>query len=334
MNKIGQKPVAANAGAIDAGDILRSLHRADTPSAPAFSATAPAAPAGVGTGGLRLPDILLILGMLALAIPTMIFVAQSSWTGEQGSHGPIILATGLWLVYNNWHEVRALAERAPTWKVAALFAVMAPLYLFTRITQIVELEGYAMYGLLLVALYGVIGFRAMKALAFPLIYLFFAFPPPETVIYTLTLPIKVAISTAAIAVLQLFGLPIGGTGVMIQIGQYQLLVAAACSGLNSIVSLSAITLFYIYLMHRGEHRIQAILLLFVLPVAIAANFLRVLILILLTYYGGEAVAQGFLHDLAGITIFVLALGLIFLIDKILQTTGIGRRRGAREGASQ
>jgi exosortase len=182
-----------------------------------------------------------------------------------------------------------------------------------------------------VALYGVVGFRAMKALAFPLIYLFFAFPPPETVIYTLTLPIKVAISDAAIAVLQLFGLPIGGTGVMIQIGQYQLLVAAACSGLNSIVSLSAITLFYIYLMHRGEHRIQAILLLFVLPVAIAANFLRVLILILLTYYGGEAVAQGFLHDLAGVTIFVLALLLIFLIDKIVVKLGIGGERKAVGG---
>ena len=215
---------------------------------------------------------------------------------------------------------------------AALFVALVPVYLFTRVTQIVELEGYAMYMLLLTALYGVIGFQAMKVLAFPLIYLFFAFPPPETVIYALTLPIKVAISDAAIAVLQTFGLPIGGTGVMIQIGQYQLLVAAACSGLNSIVSLSAITLFYIYLMHRGEHRIQAILLLFVLPVAIAANFLRVLILILLTYYAGEAAAQGFLHDLAGITIFLLALMLIFLVDKIVVRLGLGGTTAERREA--
>lgn len=328
MNKIGQTPVAANASAVEAEDIFGQ--GAESPL-DVSSRIPPPAAAGSARAAWRMPDIIFILGMLALAIPTMIFVAQSSWTGEQGSHGPIILATGLWLVWHNWHEVRELMERAPAWKVAALFVALLPVYLFTRITQIVELEGYAMYMLLLVALYGIIGFRAMRALAFPLIYLFFAFPPPETVIYTLTLPIKVAISDAAIAVLQLFGLPIGGTGVMIQIGQYQLLVAAACSGLNSIVSLSAITLFYIYLMHRGEHRIQAILLLFVLPVAIAANFLRVLILILLTYYGGEAVAQGFLHDLAGVTIFVLALMLIFLIDKVLEKIGVGREQTPREG---
>lgn len=331
MNKIGQTPIAANASVIEAEEVFGQgraggANEHGAPSA-AAGASSPAA-------AWRVPDIIFILGILAAAIPTLIFVAQSSWTGEQGSHGPIILATGLWLVWHNWHEVRGLIQRAPAWKVAALFVALLPIYLFTRITQIVELEGYAMYSLLLVALYGVIGFRAMKALAFPLIYLFFAFPPPETVIYTLTLPIKVAISDSAIWILQQFGLPIGGTGVMIQIGQYQLLVAAACSGLNSIVSLSAITLFYIYLMHRGEHRIQAILLLFVLPVAIAANFLRVLILILLTYYGGEAVAQGFLHDLAGVTIFVLALMLIFLIDKIVVKLGLGgaaAREGARNG---
>lgn len=324
MNKIGQTPVAADSSTVEAEEVLgRATPSGDSADTSALSANSPRK--------WHLPDIVFIAGVLALAIPTLIFVAQSSWTGEQGSHGPIILATGLWLVWHNWHEVRGLMQRAPGWKVAVLFAAVIPIYLFTRITQIVELEGYAMYVLLLVALYGVIGFKAMKALAFPLIYLFFAFPPPETVIYTLTLPIKVAISDAAIAVLQFFGLPIGGTGVMIQIGQYQLLVAAACSGLNSIVSLSAITLFYIYLMHRGESRIQAILLLFVLPVAIAANFLRVLILILLTYYGGEAVAQGFLHDLAGVTIFLLALMLIFLIDKIVVGLGVGRGSSKHEG---
>lgn len=318
MNQIGQKPVAASVATIGNEGIAGSV--------PGNSGAALSGGSAFGSPSRwRLADIVFVLGVLALALPTLIFVAQATWTGEQGSHGPIILATGIWLVWHNWHEVRGLVERAPGWKVAALFAVLAPIYLFTRITQIIELEGYAMYALLLAAVYGIIGFRAMKALAFPLVYLFFAFPPPETVIYTLTLPIKVAISNSAIAVLQLFGLPIGGTGVMIQVGQYQLLVAAACSGLNSIVSLSAITIFYIYLMHRENQRLQAILLLFVLPVAVAANFLRVLILILLTYYGGESVAQGFLHDLAGITIFVLALMLIFLIDKVVERTSVAKK---------
>lgn len=324
MNKIGQPPRAEDADRVVSDDAL--------PGDLAIPVIDGAARSGTGGGGLfgfRWPDLILIAGFLALAVPTMIFVAQSTWSEEQGTHGPIILATGLWLLWHNWHEVRGLIKPPPAWHIVALFAVMVPAYFLTRVTQIVELEGYAMYGLALSAFYGIVGWRVIKALAFPLVYLAFAFPPPETVIYTLTLPIKVAITQASIAILQMFGYPIGGTGVMIQIGQYQLLMAAACSGLNSIVSLSALTLFYIYLMHRGEQRMMLLLMLFVLPVAIAANFLRVMILILLTYYGGEAVAQGFLHDLAGITMFLLALMLIFLVDQLLSRF-VARRRAESE----
>ena len=203
------------------------------------------------------------------------------------------------------------------WKVAALLVPTLVLYMLARITQIVELEGYLMYAVLVIVFYGLVGAKPLRALAFPLIYLAFIFPPPETLIYTFTLPIKIAISESAVAFLQTLGYPIGGTGVTIQIGQYQLLVAAACAGLNSIVSLSALTVFYIYIRHNEDRRYQIALLLFVIPVAIAANFLRVLILILLTYHAGEAAAQSFLHDLAGLTMFALALILIFLVDVIL-----------------
>ena len=268
-------------------------------------------------GRFGLADIGLVAGILAVAVPTLVLVARSTWSSEFGAHGPIILATGLWLLFHKWPEVRHLARPPGATLAAMAVLAAAPLYLLARITQIVELEGYAMYLLVLSGLYGVLGWPVMRALAFPLVYLFFAFPPPETLIYLLTLPIKVAITQSSIALLQLAGMPIGGTGVMIQIGQYQLLVAAACSGLNSIVSLSALTLFYIYIMHQGERRRQLILLLFVIPVAIAVNFLRVIILILLTYYAGEAVAQSFLHDLAGVTMFVVALLLMISIDAIL-----------------
>lgn len=264
-----------------------------------------------------LADILFTAGILGVAVPTLVLIGRTTWSSEAGAHGPIILATGLWLLFYKWPEVRHLVRPPRVGHAVLAFLAAAPFYLLARITQIIELEGYAMYLLALSALYGIIGWPVMRSLAFPLVYLFFAFPPPETLIYMLTLPIKVGITQSSIALLQIAGLPIGGTGVMIQIGQYQLLVAAACSGLNSIISLSALTLFYIYIMHQHERRRQFILLLFVLPVAIAVNFLRVLILIILTYYAGEAVAQSFLHDLAGVTMFILALLLMVSVDAIL-----------------
>jgi exosortase len=267
--------------------------------------------------GLSLPSLIFILGLLALAVPTLIFVAESTWSTEQGTHGPIILATGLWLLWHKRTSVLHLAAPPPAWRGLALFAVLVPLYAVARITQIVEIEGYAMYAVALAAVYWIAGGRFIRALAFPLFYLAFVFPPPDTVIYAATLPVKIAIAKGSIGLLQFLGYPIGGSGVSIQIGQYQLLVAAACSGLNSIVTLSALALFYIYLMHQGRRRHQFLLILFVLPVAIAANFLRVLILILLTYHFGEAVAQSFLHDLAGITMFGLSIGMLYLVDRLL-----------------
>ena len=281
--------------------------------------------------GLRWPDYVFFAGILAIALPTLILVAQSTWSTDEGAHGPIILATGLWLLWHEWRGVRHLIAPAPMWHVAVLMAIFIPLYLVARITQIIEIEGYAMYLVVLSAVYGMVGGRFIKALAFPLFYLAFVFPPPDTVIYTLTLPLKVGITKSAIALLQLFGMPIGGTGVTIQIGQYQLLVAAACSGLNSIVSLSALTLFYIYLMHKNDRRQQLLLLLFVIPIAIAANFIRVLILILLTYFAGEAIAQGFLHELAGMTMFILALSLVFLLDVGLIKLSARKRSRIAEG---
>ncbi len=268
--------------------------------------------------GVSFPKILLGIGLAAIIIPTMMFVAQESWSREEGAHGPIVLFTGLWLLRKLWLQARPIMRPAPTLPVALLVAVFLPLYLFARTTQIVEIEGYLMYAIILIALYSIIGSAAMKFMWFPLFYLLFMFPPPDTVIALITQPLKIMISQYAIAFLHMLGYPIGGAGVMIQIGQYQLLVAAACSGLNSLVSLSAISLFYIYIRHQAEWRYALVLSFMIIPVAIIANFIRVIILILVTYYAGEAAAQGFLHNFAGITMFLIAVLTIFAIDSLFE----------------
>src|SRR6476469_4777920 len=109
-----------------------------------------------------------------------------------------------------------------------------------------------MYGARVSAAYLLFGGALIRTIWFPLIYLAFALPPPDTVVAAVTQPIKIAISDWAVSLLYLAGYPIANSGVIIQIGQYQLLVAAACAGLNSIVTLTALCLFYVYLMHRSN----------------------------------------------------------------------------------
>jgi exosortase len=260
----------------------------------------------------------LLGGAILLATPTMIFVIRETWSGEEGAHGPIVLFTGLWLLWREWPAARMVARAPPLLWVTAALGILLPLFVFARVTQIVELEGYLMYGALLTVLYSIVGGQAMRRLWFPLLYLAFIFPPPESVVAAVTTPLKMELSRVSILFLDALGYPIGGEGVRIFIGQYELLVAAACSGLNSIISLTAISLFYIYLRHQADWRYAALLVLLILPVALMANFLRVIILILLTYHAGEAAAQGFLHDFAGIFMFAIALAVMFGLDELIR----------------
>ena len=279
---------------------------------------------------LTLPDIALLLGAAAILLPTMFQVAKFNWTTEQGGHGPIVLATGLWLL---WREVNGSpAERKPG---NLLFGTLAMiplilLYVVSRITGVLEVEALAMYGAVITGLYMLFGGAFLRSIWFPLLYLALTLPPPDSVVAAVTQPIKIAISDWAVSLLYQLGYPIAVSGVTIQIAQYQLLVAAACAGLNSIISLGAICLFYGYLRHRTNFAAFIVIALAVLPVAVFSNFVRVILLILITYYLGESAAQGFLHDFAGLTMFAVALLTIFAVDHLF--TRLLHLRTAREGA--
>ena len=265
---------------------------------------------------LTLPLLVFFAGILAIVLPTMFFVARETWSTEQGAHGPIVLLTGLWLIARTWKAALPI-EPPPLWRPLLLFVPLLAMFTVARISQIIEVEGFLMYAVLLSGLYALVGGHFMRRMLFPLAYMAFIFPPPETLVYAVTLPMKIAITQGAVGLLSLLNYPIGHTGVWIQIGQYQLLMAAACSGLNSIVSLSVLSTFYIYVRYSARGLRSLLLLLLIVPVAVAANFVRVLILILLTYHGGEALAQGFAHNFAGLTMFAAALMILFGSDTLI-----------------
>lgn len=263
-----------------------------------------------------LPNILLAIGLAVLVLPTMVEVAKVSWSTEQGGHGPIVLATGLWLL---WRELKAGSPPARPGKLVIGLLMLAPLiaiFIVARITGVLEIEAFAMYGALIVGAYLLFGGAVLRTIWFPLVYLAFTLPPPDTVVAAVTQPIKIGISEWAVSLLHAAGYPVASSGVTIQIGQYQLLVAAACAGLNSIVTLGALCLFYVYLRHRSNFAAFMVVAVAAIPVAMFSNFVRVIVLVLVTYYLGEAAAQGFIHDFAGLLMFAVALLTIFAVDQI------------------
>lgn len=273
-------------------------------------------PAPKGWQIVSAANLVLALGCAFLILPTMYEVATKSWTGEQGGHGPLVLATGLWAV---WRELKGkdIEHRAGNAAIAIpLLALTLGLFVIARITGILEIEAFLMYGAVISGAYLLFGGAVMRSIWFPLVYLAFALPPPDTVVAFVTQPIKIAISTWVVSLLQRFGYPIVSSGVTIQIAQYQLLVAAACAGLNSIVTLTALCLFYVYLRRRSDPIAFLVIAIAAIPVAIIANFVRVVALVLITYYFGDAAAQGFVHEFAGLLMFSVALLAVFGIDQL------------------
>lgn len=261
------------------------------------------------------PTVILLLGCAALVLPTMVGVARLSWSTEQGGHGPLVLATGAWLLWRETKISNAEVKPGELWIGIPALAICLLVFLLSRITGTLEVEAFAMYGTLISGAYLLFGGALLRSLWFPLIYLAFALPPPETAVAAVTQPIKIAISEGAVWLLHAIGYPIASSGVTIQIAQYELLVAAACAGLNSIVTLSALCLLYVYLRHRSDPVAFVVIAMAAIPVAMFANFIRVLVLILLTYHFGEATAQGYLHDAAGLLMFSVALATVFTIDQ-------------------
>ena len=113
------------------------------------------------------------------------------------------------------------------------------------------------------------------------------------------------------------GYPIGLSGVVITIGQYQLLVNEACAGLQTMFTLEAMGLLYASLMNHSSTLRNALLAVLVVPIAFCANVVRVMVLALVTYHLGDAAGQGFLHGFAGMVLFVVALVLVMGVDALL-----------------
>lgn len=263
----------------------------------------------------RWPLICLAIGIAALVLPTLRGIATESWSTEQGAHGPIVLAIAVWLFWRSWPTMRPLARPGAAVLGGTALAVLLVGYALARIVGSIMLESASAFGALLAILYLLVGAKAMRAAWFPIFYFVFVLPPPGSIVATLTQPLRLYISQFAVSVLALFGYPVARTGLEIFVGQYVLEVRAACGGLNSIISLSAIGLFYVYIRHNANVRYSLLFLIVAIAMAIVANFVRVVLIILITYYLGDRAAQGFLHQFAGMTMFAVAMGGVLLFDR-------------------
>lgn len=275
----------------------------------------------------RLPPVLkewwpILLGLLALYVPMYHALATDLWSTQDQAHGPIVLLVVVFLAWQKRDAILKTSAASPSTVVAIvgwiLFIVGLLSYVLGRSQDILMFDIGSQILIFSAVLLITRGMRALKLMWFPLFFIFFMIPLPGFFLDAVTLPMKIAVSTVAEQILYWAGYPIARSGVVLQIGQYQLLVADACAGMHTLISLEALGLLYLNLVKHDSLFRNFILALLIIPISFTANVIRVMVLTLVTYYFGDEAGQGFIHGFAGMVLFIVALTLIMSVDSLLQ----------------
>ncbi|WP_370551287.1 exosortase B [Glaciimonas sp. PAMC28666] len=275
--------------------------------------------------------------LLILYIPTFYDLATGLWSTEEQAHGPLILVLATWLIYRQWPQMLKASAGKPVSKagwVVLLFGLL--LYVVGRSQEIALLETGSFVCVLVAHVLLLRGRAALKVQWFPFFFMLFMLPLPGIVVDAMTMPMKMAVSYVVEHILYWMNYPIARSGIILQIGQYQLLVADACAGLHTLFALESLGLLYLNLVRHESLFRNVSLAVFIMPISFISNVIRVMALTLITYYFGDAAGQGFLHGFAGIVLFLSALLLIMGTDSALKSFDKMRlrKRLFREGAAK
>lgn len=232
------------------------------------------------------------------------------------SHGFLVPLFSLFLV---WDKRRQIAETpiVPTWAglplvVLGLITLIFGIYgvdLFTSRVSFVLLTAGLVWTFL--------GGAMLRQLQFPILILLLAIPFPAIIFNQITFPLQLLASHLASAVLPLLGVPVLQEGNVIQLPVMKLEVAEACSGIRSLMSLFTLSIFYGYFLERTTTR-RVILALASIPIAVAANVVRIVGTGLCVQYWDPEKALGFFHEFSGWVMFVVSLFCLYLVHCLMR----------------
>lgn len=238
------------------------------------------------------------------------------WQDPNFSHGFFVPLFSAFVVWQDRSRLARLPVIPSSWGLlivaCALFVLIvgvtgAELFL-SRISLLILIAGLVVYFL---------GWNYFRTMLFPWAFLILMIPIPAIIFNQITFPLQLLASKVAAVVLPLLGVPVLREGNVISLPAMVLEVAEACSGIRSLLSLTTLAIIYGYLMEtRNSVRIG--LALASLPIAVAANSLRIVGTGLLVQYWDPEKAEGFFHLFSGWLIFVISLLMLFLFHRVLR----------------
>lgn len=270
---------------------------------------------GLSSGRVRRWQAAAILVPLAwIYFPILARLSSQWWHDPNFSHGFFVPAFSLYVLWEHRKALAAMPAR-PSW--AGL-----PILMFSLAVLIVGVLGAELFLSRLSLLFVIaglvvlfLGWQHQKAILFPWAFLLLMIPIPSILFNEITFPLQLLASKVAAHVLPWMGVPVFREGNVIQLPEMALEVAEACSGIRSLLSLATLAIIYGYLMEKRTS-IRVLLALAAIPIAVAANSLRIVGTGLLVQYWDPDKAEGFFHAFSGWLIFVVSLAMLFLLHRV------------------
>jgi exosortase len=261
-----------------------------------------------------------LVGLVAwLYWPIVARLTRQWWSDPNFSHGFFVPLFSLYVLWQDRSTLAAIPRKPSFWGL--------PLIVFSLCTLIVGVLGAELFlarvSLLFLAggmILFFMGQRMLRAVLFPLAFLFMMVPIPTIVFNQITFPLQIFASKLAAWALPLLGVPVLREGNVINLPAMPLEVAEACSGIRSLLSLATLAIMYGYLLEK-RLSVRVLLALSSLPIAVAANGFRIIGTGLLVQYWDPDKAEGFFHTFSGWLIFVSSLLMLYAVHQGLNLLG-------------
>lgn len=266
---------------------------------------------------LRWADYLVLILLTVWLYAPVLSRLVGQWQSDPNfSHGFFVPLFALFVLWQTRHRIAAVPAE-PSW-TGALMLVCG---LILLVLGTLGAELFLSRASFLIVIAGIVvlmwGWKVFQAMLFPWAFLILMIPIPAIIFNQVTFPLQIFASKIAGWSLPLMGVPVLREGNVIQLPVMTLEVAEACSGIRSLLSLVTLSIIYGYLV-TDSNRMRILLAVSAIPIAVAANSLRIVGTGLLVQYWDPAKAEGFFHGFSGWLIFVVSLGMLFLLHKVLE----------------
>ncbi len=262
-------------------------------------------------------SLLIALGLSFLLVffPIWKDLLLTWYNSDDYSHGFFIVPLVVFALWQKREDLSRLPVQSSSLGFALLVFSLV-LYILAFYAEIKTFASLAMIFCIVGAVFFLFGRAISREIAFILFFLFFMIPIPAQIYSAMTIPLQLLVSKVSVWLVMLFGLPVFREGNVIHLPDRTLEVVQACSGLRSLMTLMTLSLVISYFTLRSN-KLRLLLVMSGLPVAIAVNIFRVLIMIVAFYYFKFDLTEGQVHTIFGIVVFTLAIALLFMIKGVL-----------------